>query len=445
MATIANRAQFEVVPRAAANASKTKKFRSRSQAEAYKADLANQGVPSSIKQAETGSWQAIVRLIDGQGNKIEKTSTFHTKEQAEEWASSIEGGIRSARNKNLSMTVSDTPWKQAVMTWFAMKVVGCPDEADWMDEEKLKEAEGVMAGKKVIGYNIKRVIADFGAETAIGEITKPVVRKWRDRMMHVEKYTPSTIANYRQIISGTFRYYISEKDLQEANPCKELDWPKPDNAIAPPELSNETINRGKVKISDTDSLDKHDEDEDDLESGPSEIPKSDEALLVAEIQQKSPWLVPIVKFALETAARRSEILRLEWEHISFDKGELRITKEKNDHRKDKKTPKGRVLPIWGQLAELLVEIQPDHKKRKGRIFEGTASSCSHSFSNAVNALGWSDITFHSLRKIATGRLAKKLPNCIELSLITGHSDLQTLARRYYGVELKELAKKITNN
>lgn len=440
MATIANRAQFEVIPRAAANASKAKKFRSRSQAEAYKTDLASEGVPASIKQAETGSWQAIVRLIDGQGNKIEKASTFHTKEQAEEWASSIEGSIRSARNKNLSMTVSDTPWKQAVMTWFAIKVVGCSNEADWMDEEKLKEAEGVMAGKKVIGYNIKRVIADFGAETPIGEITKPVVRKWRDQMMHVEKYTPSTIANYRQIISGTFRYYISEKDLQETNPCKELEWPKPDNAITPPDLSNEKISRGKAPASDV-----NDGDEDDLDPGPSEILKSDEELLIAEIQAKSPWLVPIVKFALETAARRSEILRLEWEHIDFDKGLLRIIKEKNDFRKNNNTPKGRVLPIWKRLAELLIETQPNPKKRKGLVFEGTASSCSHSFANAVKALGWTDMSFHSLRKIATGRLAKKLPNCIELSSITGHKDLQTLATRYYGTDLAKLAEKITNS
>ena len=52
------------------------------------------------------------------------------------------------------------------------------------------------------------------------------------------------------------------------------------------------------------------------------------------------------------------------------------------------------------------------------------------------------LSFHSLRKIGTARLSKKLPNVVELSKITDHRDLATLARRYYGVELADLARKI---
>jgi integrase len=52
-----------------------------------------------------------------------------------------------------------------------------------------------------------------------------------------------------------------------------------------------------------------------------------------------------------------------------------------------------------------------------------------------------DLRFHDFRHIATSRLAKSLPNVIELSMVTGHSDLKML-KRYYHVSASELAKRL---
>lgn len=436
MASINNRAPFHVVPRAVANASHEQKFRSRPAAETYKQDLASKGIPASIVQAETGYWEAEVRRKDGQGKLHPKRERFHTKQQAEAWAKEQENVIVEVRDKKLSLTVNQTPWSEAVELWYAVEVCGLPKE-QWNDPKALEliesgQKKSKLAGQTVIKYSKKRIIDDFGPETLIGDITIPVVREWRDKLLK-DGYAPSTIANYRQIVSGTIKYFISEKDFVGVNPCRQIKWPKPDNAIDPPKLADDELMRER-------------KDEDEFDDGTrDEIPESDEELLLKTIGKQSPWLVPIVKFGLETAARRSEILRLEWEHIDFKNGELRIIKEKNDHKKSNGEQKGRTLPFWPELEELLNSIQPDKSLRRGRVFEGTASSCTHSFAEAVKKLGWTDLTFHSLRKIATGRLSKMLPNVVELSHVTGHRDLQTLAKRYYGVDLKDLAAKISNH
>ena len=436
MATVVNRSPFVVVPRATGNAHHEQKFRSRKAAESAKAALEGIGVPSSIKQAEIGSWEAVVRLKDGAGEVQPLRERFDTKEQAEKWAAEKECVVQASRTKKISMTVNQTPWREAVLTWYAVKACGLTKD-DWQDDVAQAEATGILRGKRIIGYILKRVIDDFKPETPIAEITVPVIRKWRDRMVQVEKYTPSTIANFRQIISGTFRYFISERDLLvEYNPCQRIQWPKPDNVVVPPKLSSTELKRPTLKVVSEDTLD---------DNSRGEIAKSDKDLLLQTIKKRNPWLLNIVRFALETAARRSEILRLEWEHIDLKEGTLWFCEEKNDWRKGVLEEKGRKLAIWKDLNSLLLEIEPNPINRTGKVFKkGTASSCSHSFVRACESLGWFDMNFHSLRKIGTGLLSKELSNVVELSQITGHKDLKVLAERYYGTDFKKLAEKINN-
>ncbi|ONJ17309.1 tyrosine-type recombinase/integrase [Burkholderia cenocepacia] len=52
-----------------------------------------------------------------------------------------------------------------------------------------------------------------------------------------------------------------------------------------------------------------------------------------------------------------------------------------------------------------------------------------------------DFRFHDLRHQAITNMAKKIPNVIELSRISGHSNLKMLAR-YYSTRPEELALKL---
>lgn len=387
MPSVVNRSPFLVVPRSKANSDKARKFRSRSAAEEYQAELGAAGVPASVRQEEIGSWEAVVRMLDGAGKRHEGRRRFDTEEQANAWAEDEERKIIALRASSAPIAAAKTKFSDAVKVW----------------NEKCGSK---LAGAKVIDYNIPAVVARIGADLPLDEITVAVVRKFRDGMVE-DGYAASTIANHRQIISGTFRYFISEMDFPDDNPCLAVQWPQQENSEAPPKLTEAQF-----------------------------------TALLKVIGKRSPWLVPVVEWAGESAMRRSEILRMEWDHVDFDGRRLRIPKEKNDHQKKKTEAKGREIPLWPALVSILDRLQPDRDKRSGKVFPGTLDSVSHAFTQCVRGSDFSGLTFHSMRKVATGRLSEKLPNVVELSRVTAHRDIKTLATVYYGTNLDDLAEKI---
>lgn len=395
MASVINRSPHRVIPKGAKNAALAKSFRGKKAAEEYSAELSAQSVASSVSQDPAGPWEAIVRIVGVDGKRHDETRTFDSEAEARGWAVSEESKLKGLRSIGAQVSAAKTRFEDAVKEWYA-------------------ERGENLAGAKVIAYNMPKVLADIGADRPMDEISVAVLRKWRDDLKR-EGYAPSTVANFRQIVSGTFQYWRSEKDFPGENPTRKVQWEKPDNVKTPPTLPS-VPRTGQEK--------------------------SDEERLFDAIDARSPWLRPVVEWGIETAMRRSEIYRMEWEHLDFDEQKLRIPKTKNDWRKANTDPKGREIPLWPALIAILDRVQPDMKKRTGKVFPGTPSSYTHSFAECTKLAGLPDLSFHSLRKIATGRLSKKLPNVAELSKITAHESLEILANVYYGVDLKELAAKI---
>lgn len=387
MASVVNRSPFLVVPRSKAASDKTRKFRSRSGADEYRAELEAAGVPATVRQEDEGSWEAVVRMLDGAGKRHEGRRRFHTEAQARAWADDEERKILALRASSAPISAAKTKFGDAVDAWY--------------------EAKGRhLAGAKVIAGNVKAVKARIGEDKPLDEITVAVVRKFRDGMLS-DGYAPSTIGNHRQILSGTLRYWISERDFPGANVCRSVDWPPQELASEPPRLS-----------------------EDEL------------AELLKVIAKRSPWLVPHVEWATECATRRGEMMDMTWEDVDLERLELRIVKEKNDHAKKRTEAKGRVLPLWPALVAILERIQPDPAKRVGKVFEGTRNSVSHAFTECVKGSKFAHLTFHSTRKVATGRLSEALPNVVELARVSGHRDIRTLANVYYGTKPGDLREKI---
>jgi integrase len=398
MASVVNRSPYRVVPKGAKNTALAKSFRSRKAAEAYLAELSAGDVPAKLNQDPAGPWEAIVRVVGADGKRHDETRTFDSEADARGWAVAEEAKLKGLRSIGASVSSAKTRFEDAVKEWY--------------DERGIH-----LAGKDVIKYNLPKVINGIGASRPMDEVSVAVLRSWRDGLQK-EGYAPSTVANFRQIVSGTFNYWVSEKDFPGGNPTQLVTWKKPDNVKTPPTLPSVPKNGQK---------------------------KSDEARLFEAIDARSPWLRLVVEWGIETAMRRGEIAAMEWEHFDFDEQKLRIPHTKNDWRKDNTVPKGRELPLWPALIAILDRVQPDPKKRTGKVFQGTPSSYTHSFAECVKQAGLTELTFHSLRKIATSRLSKKLPNVAELSKITAHESLEVLAKVYYGVELKELAEKISGS
>lgn len=188
-------------------------------------------------------------------------------------------------------------------------------------------------------------------------------------------------------------------------------------------------------------------------------------------------VLPIFTLALETAARQSELLSLDWQMVDLERGVARLRGV--DGRATKNSDPYRDVPLSARAAQVLNDLAPQDK-RKGRVFPTTASGLRQSWERAVararkaylhdvlrqrlpaldldaeseiRALVYKkrrpdagtvkllaeleaqdntldDLRFHDLRHEATSRLAA-IFQMHELMKITGHSSSKMLARYYH--------------
>ena len=142
------------------------------------------------------------------------------------------------------------------------------------------------------------------------------------------------------------------------------------------------------------------------------------------------YILPIVQFALETAMRRSEILGLRWEHIDLEKRIAFLNKTKNGS--------SRTVPLSLKAIDILKSVSCIPNKN---IFLINAPNLSARFDGVRKSAGIENFHFHDLRHMAITKMAKKLPNLIELSSVSGHKSLKML-QRYYHPDAEELARKL---
>jgi integrase len=147
-----------------------------------------------------------------------------------------------------------------------------------------------------------------------------------------------------------------------------------------------------------------------------------------------PMLKPVIVLAIETAMRLGELLSMRYDDINFESRTLKIPTTKTD--------KPRTIPLSTVAVDALLDMPRPGKN--SRIFScwKRADSFEKCFRRAVLKAGLVDFRFHDLRHTATSRLATKLPNPIELALVTGHSSLQMLSR-YYHVKAVDLVAKLS--
>ncbi len=147
------------------------------------------------------------------------------------------------------------------------------------------------------------------------------------------------------------------------------------------------------------------------------------------------WL----RLAMEGAMRRSEIGNLEIQHIDLNLRTAHLPKTKNGHP--------RTVPLSSRASEIICGLlNRDPTRREGRLFTLTVEGFKTAFRRAKYAVvkqhpEVAQVRFHDTRREATTRLAKKLPNVVELAAVTGHRKLDML-KRYYQPDPVELAKKL---
>lgn len=172
---------------------------------------------------------------------------------------------------------------------------------------------------------------------------------------------------------------------------------------------------------------------------------------------RNPWLLPLVRLAIETAMRRGELLSLTWENVDL--------KRQTAHLPDTKNGDPRTVPLSTKAVAILESLpRPESDSsedvlRTGPVFPTTALALRKGFARAIErareqyfgdckqakrrpVAGFlEDVHFHDTRHEAASRLAEKLTNVLELSAVTGHRDLRML-KRYYHPRAEDLAKKL---
>lgn len=158
----------------------------------------------------------------------------------------------------------------------------------------------------------------------------------------------------------------------------------------------------------------------------------EQALLEAArpVGRRNPWLSPAITLAVETAMRRGELLALRWPHIDLAKATALIPQTKNGH--------ARRIPLSRRAVQVLQGLP---QSIDGRVISVQAAALHKLFERACARAGVTDLHWHDLRHTAVSRLAKRLPNVVELAAVSGHRSLSML-QRYYHVEAEELARKI---
>ena len=136
----------------------------------------------------------------------------------------------------------------------------------------------------------------------------------------------------------------------------------------------------------------------------------------------------IIKFAVATAMRQSEICNITWEDFDTRTRCVIVRDRKDPRHKDGNHQRVPIINLTGYDAWELLEEQRFHSPTRGRIFPYNSKSVGTAFRRACKTLKIEDLRFHDLRHDATSRLFEAGLSIEKVSLVTGHKDWKMLKR-----------------
>lgn len=142
---------------------------------------------------------------------------------------------------------------------------------------------------------------------------------------------------------------------------------------------------------------------------------------------KLVWAV--VRFAVETAMRRGEVLAINWRHVDLVGRMVHLPQTKNGQP--------RTVPLTDGAVEVLENLRATNE----RVFPIDESALRYAFSQACERAGIKDLRFHDLRHEGCSRLFEMNLTVPEVALISGHKTASMLFRYTHLLPI-ELAKKL---
>lgn len=324
-------------------------------------------------RSRSNRWQAIVKR---KGHPI-LTKTFDLKKEAEKWARQQELLMDSGRWVDQSEAEQTT--LKALLDRYA------------------KEVSTTKRGSKAELNRLELLKKSSIAKYSLNAINSQIVAGWRDARL--KAVSSGTVLRELCILSHVFTVAIREWGIGlRTNPVTLIRKPSPGKP------------RERV-LNDTER----------------------QALIASCGQCRNPWVQPVVIFALETAARRGEVLALKWADIDLQRktAKLRVTK----------TDEPRTIPLSPACIAMLERLP---RSIDGLVFPVTVEALKQAYERAVARAGIKDFTFHDLRHDALTRLAKLGLSVLELRAISGHATANML-QRYVSIDPSDLALKLATS
>ncbi len=160
-------------------------------------------------------------------------------------------------------------------------------------------------------------------------------------------------------------------------------------------------------------------------------------LLEAGRKTRNPFLIPIVRLALETGVRRGEILALRFRDIDIERCTATIRESKNGY--------SRTIPLSSPAVAILettMAVMDDIAKTQNeRLFPITPVAVRLAWDKLTKRAKIEDLHFHDLRHEAISRFFELGLTVPEVASISGHRDIRMLLR-YAHADKGKLARKL---
>ena len=135
-----------------------------------------------------------------------------------------------------------------------------------------------------------------------------------------------------------------------------------------------------------------------------------------------PWMADLIRFAIATAMRRSEISAARFSHVNHKQRLLLLPSRKHPR---KKSGHDQWVPLLNGAYEIIVKQEQDGD----RIFPYSREKISDTFKLIREMAGIDNMVFHDLRHTAVTRLFEQGYSIEQVALVSGHLDWRHL-RRY---------------
>ena len=163
------------------------------------------------------------------------------------------------------------------------------------------------------------------------------------------------------------------------------------------------------------------------------LTREEEERMYRVMDEKFPYLKPIVVTALQTGMRRGEIFNLKWENIDFKYGFIELLETKSG--------KARKIPISDKLKNIFNNLQTKIESEYVFINPETGKpyrDIHKKFHIILEEAGIKNFRFHDLRHTVATRLVEKGIDLVVVKEILGHSSIETTMRYAHAVPERKL-------